>query len=76
MRVTFLEKLGILRSGRERDGGALTFAGESLRAPDPVQTIIELPDKDVRNIMHVRRVLEAESARLAAQMRPKRNSKT
>ena len=32
----------------------------------PVQTIIELPDRDVRDIMHVRRILEAESAQMAA----------
>jgi DNA-binding FadR family transcriptional regulator len=32
----------------------------------PVQTIIELPNRDVRDIMHVRRILESESVQLAA----------
>jgi GntR family transcriptional regulator, transcriptional repressor for pyruvate dehydrogenase complex len=41
--------------------------GEVFEHLVPVQTIIELPDRDVRDIMHVRRVLEAESAQLAAQ---------
>lgn len=66
--LTFLEKLGILEI---RQGTGMVVRSLSLEKVFehliPVQTIIELPDKDVRNIMHVRRVLEAESARLAAQ---------
>lgn len=66
--LRFLEKLGILDI---RQGTGTVVRSLSLGAVFehllPVQTIIELPDKDVRNIMHVRRVLEAESAHLAAQ---------
>lgn len=65
--LRFLEKLGILEI---RQGTGTVVRSLSLEKVFehlvPVQTIIELPDRDVRNIMHVRRVLEAESARLAA----------
>jgi GntR family transcriptional repressor for pyruvate dehydrogenase complex len=66
--LRFLEKLGILEI---RQGVGMVVRSLSLEKVFehliPVQTIIELPDRDVRNIMHVRRVLEAESAYLAAQ---------
>lgn len=66
--LRFLEKLGILeiRQGTGIVVRSLSL-GEVFEHLLPVQTIIELPDRDVRNIMHVRRVLEAESAHLAAQ---------
>jgi GntR family transcriptional repressor for pyruvate dehydrogenase complex len=35
----------------------------------PVSAIVELPEKQIRDIMHARRVLELESARLAASER-------
>jgi GntR family transcriptional regulator, transcriptional repressor for pyruvate dehydrogenase complex len=65
--LRFLEKLGILeiRQGTGTVVRSLSL-GEVFKHLVPVQTIIELPDRDVRDIMHVRRVLEAESARLAA----------
>ncbi|MGH3089588.1 MAG: FadR/GntR family transcriptional regulator [Rubrobacteraceae bacterium] len=65
--LRFLEKLGILeiRQGTGIVVRSLSL-GEVFEHLIPVQTIIELPDRDVRNIMHVRRVLEAESARMAA----------
>lgn len=65
--LRFLEKLGILeiRQGTGTVVRSLSL-GEVFEHLVPVQTIIELPDKDVRHIMHVRRVLEAESAQLAA----------
>ena len=66
--LRFLEKLGILeiRQGTGIVVRSLSL-GEVFEHLLPVQTIIELPDRDVRNIMHVRRVLESESAHLAAQ---------
>ncbi|QIN77425.1 FCD domain-containing protein [Rubrobacter marinus] len=66
--LRFLEKLGILeiRQGTGTVVRSLSL-GEVFEHLLPVQTIIELPDRDVRNIMHVRRVLESESAHLAAQ---------
>lgn len=65
--LRFLEKLGILevRQGTGTIVRSLSL-GEVFDHLVPVQTIIELPDRDVRHIMHVRRVLEAESAQLAA----------
>ena len=65
--LRFLEKLGILeiRQGTGTVVRSLSL-GEVFEHLVPVQTIIELPNRDVRNIMHVRRVLEAESAELAA----------
>lgn len=65
--LRFLEKLGILeiRQGTGTVVRSLSL-GEVFEHLVPVQTIIELPDRDVRHIMHVRRVLEAESAQLAA----------
>lgn len=65
--LRFLEKLGILeiRQGMGTVVRSLSL-GEVFEHLVPVQTIIELPDRDVRHIMHVRRVLEAESAQLAA----------
>jgi GntR family transcriptional repressor for pyruvate dehydrogenase complex len=66
--LRFLEKTGVLEI---RQGVGMVVRSLSLEKVFehliPVQTIIELPDRDVRNIMHVRRVLEAESARLAAE---------
>jgi GntR family transcriptional regulator, transcriptional repressor for pyruvate dehydrogenase complex len=66
--LRFLEKLGVLeiRQGMGTVVRSLSL-GEVFEHLVPVQTIIELPDRDVRDIMHVRRVLEAESAQLAAQ---------
>lgn len=66
--LSFLEKMGVLeiRQGMGMVVRSLSL-GEVFEHLIPVQTIIELPDKDVRNIMHVRRVLEAESARTAAE---------
>ncbi|QIN82197.1 FCD domain-containing protein [Rubrobacter tropicus] len=66
--LRFLEKLGILeiRQGTGTMVRSLSL-GEVFDHLVPVQTIIDLPDRDVRHIMHVRRVLEAESAQLAAQ---------
>lgn len=63
----FLEKMGVLeiRQGMGMVVRSLSL-GEAFENLIPIQTIIELPDRDVRNIMHVRRVLEAESARMAA----------
>jgi GntR family transcriptional repressor for pyruvate dehydrogenase complex len=65
--LRFLERLGILeiRQGTGSVVRSLSL-GEVFEHLIPVQTIIELPTKDVRYIMHVRRVLEAESAHLAA----------
>ena len=65
--LRFLEKLGILeiRQGTGTVVRSLSL-GEVFQHLIPVQTIIELPGRDVRDIMHVRRVLEAESAQLAA----------
>lgn len=65
--LRFLEKLGILeiRQGTGTVVRSLSL-GEVFEHLVPVQTIIELPNRDVRNIMHVRRVLETESAQLAA----------
>jgi len=66
--LRFLEKLGVLeiRQGMGTVVRSLSL-GEVFEHLVPVQTIIELPDRDVRDIMHVRRILEAESAQLAAQ---------
>lgn len=65
--LSFLAKMGVLeiRQGAGMVVRSLSL-GEVFENLIPVQTIIELPDRDVRNIMHVRRVLEAESARTAA----------
>ena len=65
--LRFLEKLGVLeiRQGTGTVVRSLSL-GKVFEHLIPVQTIIELPDRDVRDIMHVRRILEAESARLAA----------
>jgi GntR family transcriptional regulator, transcriptional repressor for pyruvate dehydrogenase complex len=65
--LRFLEKLGILeiRQGTGTVVRSLSL-GKVFEHLIPIQTIIDLPDRDVRDIMHVRRVLEAESARLAA----------
>jgi GntR family transcriptional repressor for pyruvate dehydrogenase complex len=65
--LRFLEKLGILeiRQGTGTMVRSLSL-GEVFEHLIPIQTIIDLPDRDVRHIMHVRRVLEAESAQLAA----------
>ena len=65
--LRFLEKLGILdiRQGTGTVVRSLSL-GEIFEHLIPVQTIIELPGRDVRDIMHVRRILEAESAHLAA----------
>lgn len=65
--LSFLHKMGVLeiRQGMGMVVRSLSL-GEVFENLVPIQTIIELPDKDVRNIMHVRRVLEAESARMAA----------
>jgi GntR family transcriptional repressor for pyruvate dehydrogenase complex len=66
--LRFLEKLGILeiRRGMGMMVRSLSLGGVFEHLV-PIQTIIELRDRDVRDIMHVRRVLEAESAQLAAQ---------
>ena len=65
--LRFLEKLGILeiRQGTGTVVRSLSL-GKVFEHPVPVQTIIDLPDRDVRDIMHVRRILEAESVQLAA----------
>jgi GntR family transcriptional repressor for pyruvate dehydrogenase complex len=65
--LRFLEKLGILeiRQGTGTVVRSLSL-GKVFEHLIPIQTIIDLPDRDVRDIMHVRRILEAESARLAA----------
>lgn len=65
--LRFLEKLGILeiRQGTGTVVRSLSL-GKVFEHLIPVQTIIDLPDRDVRDIMQVRRILEAESARLAA----------
>ena len=66
--LRFLEKLGILeiRQGTGTVVRSLSL-GKVFEHLVPVQTIIDLPDRDVRDIMHVRRILEAESVQLAAQ---------
>lgn len=65
--LRFLEKLGILeiRQGTGTVVRSLSL-GKVFEHLIPVQTIIDLPGRDVRDIMHVRRILEAESAQLAA----------
>ncbi len=65
--LRFLEKLGILeiRQGTGTVVRSLSL-GKVFEHLVPVQTIIDLPDRDVRDIMHVRRILEAESVQLAA----------
>ena len=65
--LRFLEKLGILeiRQGTGTVVRSLSL-GKVFEHPVPVQTITDLPDRDVRDIMHVRRILEAESVQLAA----------
>ena len=65
--LRFLEKLGVLeiRQGTGTVVRSLSL-GKVFEHLIPVQTIIELPDRDVRDIMHVRRILEAESAQMAA----------
>ena len=65
--LRFLEKLGILeiRQGTGTMVRSLSL-GMVFEHLIPIQSIIDLPDRDVRDIMHVRRILEAESARLAA----------
>lgn len=64
--LRFLEKLGVLeiRQGTGTVVRSLSL-GKVFEHLIPIQTIIDLPDRDVRDIMHVRRILEAESARLA-----------
>ncbi len=65
--LRFLEKLGILeiRQGTGTVVRSLSL-GTVFEHLVPVQRIIDLPDRDVRDIMHVRRILEAESVQLAA----------
>ena len=71
--LRFLEKLGVLeiRQGTGTVVRSLSL-GKVFEHLIPVQTIIELPDRDVRDIMHVRRILEAESAQMAARHVTKR----
>jgi DNA-binding FadR family transcriptional regulator len=65
--LRFLEKLGILevRQGTGTVVRSLSL-GKVFEHPVPGQTSIDLPDRDVRDIMHVRRILGAESVQLAA----------
>lgn len=63
----YLDKLGILeiRQGRGMVVRSLSLQdvfGQLVTIP----TIIELPDKEIRDIMHARRILELESSFLAA----------
>lgn len=66
----YLEKLGVLdiHQGRGMMVRSLSLEDIFLNSV-PVSAILELPEKQIRDIMHARRVLELESAYLAASTR-------
>jgi DNA-binding FadR family transcriptional regulator len=68
--LRYLEKLGVLdiHQGRGMMVRSLSLEDVFLNSMS-VSTIVELPEKQIRDIMHARRVLELESARLAAEGR-------
>jgi GntR family transcriptional regulator, transcriptional repressor for pyruvate dehydrogenase complex len=68
--LRYLEKLGVLdiHQGRGMMVRSLSLEDVFLNSM-PVSTIVELLEKQIRDIMHARRVLELESARLAASAR-------
>jgi GntR family transcriptional repressor for pyruvate dehydrogenase complex len=75
--LRFLEKLGILeiRQGTGTVVRSLSL-GKVFEHPVPVQTITDLPDRDVRDIMRVRRILEAESGPTGGSARHPRAAST
>ena len=65
--LRYLEKLGVLDIHQGRGMMVRSLSLEDLFLNSlPVSAIVELPEKQIRDIMHARRVLELESARLAA----------
>ncbi|WP_119067058.1 FadR/GntR family transcriptional regulator [Rubrobacter indicoceani] len=65
--LSYLDKLGVLDIHQGRGMVVRSFSLEDLFAsPALVSGIVELPEKQIRNLMHTRRVLEQEAARLAA----------
>ena len=68
--LRYLEKLGVLdiHQGRGMMVRSLSLEDIFLNSV-PVSAIVDLPERQIRDIMHARRVLELESAYLAAGMR-------
>lgn len=65
--LSYLDKLGVLDIHQGRGMVVRSFSLEDLFAsPALMSGIVDLPDKQIRDIMHTRCVLEREAARLAA----------
>ncbi len=72
--LRYLEKLGVVDIHQGRGMIVRSLSLEDLFASTvPVSAILELPEKQIRDIMHARRVLELESAYLAASTRTAEN---
>jgi GntR family transcriptional regulator, transcriptional repressor for pyruvate dehydrogenase complex len=65
--VSYLDKLGVLDIHQGRGMVVRSFSLKDLFASSAhVSGIVELPEKQIRDLMHTRLVLEQEAARLAA----------
>ena len=65
--LSYLDKLGVLDIHQGRGMVVRSLSLEDLfTSPALVSGIVELPEKQIRDLMHTRRVLEQDAARLAA----------